>query len=496
MTVLPRPTELDEPRGVPPLDAASPPAGSDPSTSLTDAGPPAGSHPNTTVTTQSSGRLAPPPPRLAPPVPVVTRIAPAARPTRVPADPAAHAAAHGRVAEHGEVYVRLPQGGEHQVGTWAAGDPVQAFAFYGVKYADMLTDIEVTLVRIQEGRGRPEDATRLAARYAEQSQQPTCVGDLAALDAALSDLAAAAAEAVNRIAAERAEQRAAALIERTELVERAEALAESTAWRATGEEFRTLVAQWQSGTRLDRSAEQALWQRLARARATFDRRRKAHFTELTRSQAEGRSARAALVARAEALSTSRDWAATARAFRDIVTEWKAAPRASREDEQRLWQRLSAAQRTFFDARTAALAASAQASASSLAARTAVVARAEALLPCTDPAAAMTALRALTEEYSQCAPLPPKERQACDRRLRAVEEAIRTAARRDHQRTDPAKAERARTTLRLLGGRLERLRADLQTATTDEQRTRLTSDIAQQQALVDAAEAALADFLRP
>jgi len=474
-------TAAAEPEPVPTLPATPAPAVADP--------------------VPGNGAIDPPAPGDLPgPTPQrVTRAEPS-RPTtvrtRVPSDPGAHAAAFGRVTEQGEVYVRLPAGGEHLVGVWAAGEPAEGLAFFGVKYADILTDIELTLSRVRDGRGRPEDALRTAARHSEQPVQPTCVGDLSLLTDALAELTATAEEARARVAEERREQRATALAERSALVERGESLVESTAWRATAEEFRLLVEQWKAGTRVDRTTEQVLWQRLSRARSAFDRRRKAHFTTLARAQQEGLTARTALVERAEALAGSRDWQATTRAFREIVEQWKACPRASREDEQRLWQRLSAAQRTFFDARTAALAETAAAAQTSLAARVAIVERAEALLTGADLAAAARTLRTLNDELARCGPIPPRDRERLDRRMRAVEEGLRNASKREHQRTDPAKAERAQVTLRLLGGRLEQLRVALAAETDEAARARLLTDIASQEALVAAAEGALADFLRP
>ena len=89
------------------------------------------------------------------------------------------------------------------------------------------------------------------------------------------------------------------------------------------------------------------------ARTTFDRKRRQHFGALDEQRAQARAAKERLIARAEELSTSTDWAATANAFRDLMTEWKAAGRTARKDDDALWARFRAAQDAFFAARTAA-----------------------------------------------------------------------------------------------------------------------------------------------
>ena len=51
-------------------------------------------------------------------------------------------------------------------------------------------------------------------------------------------------------------------------------------------------------------------------------------------------------------SASQDWAKTSKELRDLMADWKAAPRASRAEEDKLWKRFKAAQDAFYAARTA------------------------------------------------------------------------------------------------------------------------------------------------
>jgi hypothetical protein len=51
-----------------------------------------------------------------------------------------------------------------------------------------------------------------------------------------------------------------------------------------------------------------------------------------------RAPKSELIGEAEALSASTDWGATSRAYRDLMTRWKAVGPASKQDDDALWQR--------------------------------------------------------------------------------------------------------------------------------------------------------------
>src|SRR5690606_41672337 len=85
-------------------------------------------------------------------------------------------------------------------------------------------------------------------------------------------------------------------------------------WRSSGEELRSLLAQWKqaqrTGPRLARPTEDALWKRFSRARTTFDRNRGHWFSQLDAAQAEAKRVKEQLIAEAEELSTCTDWERT------------------------------------------------------------------------------------------------------------------------------------------------------------------------------------------
>ena len=109
-----------------------------------------------------------------------------------------------------------------------------------------------------------------------------------------------------------------------------------------------------------------------------------------------------------------------------MAEWKAAPRASRADDEKLWKRFKAAQDAFYAARTAAEDAEEEQLRVHIPVKEALVTEAEALLPITDLKAAKAALRSIQERWDRAGDLPRGERDRLEGRLKKVEDAVRGA----------------------------------------------------------------------
>src|SRR5213078_2079646 len=122
-------------------------------------------------------------------------------------------------------------------------------------------------------------------------------------------------------------------------------------WKVAGDRFKEILEEWKTIRGVDRKTDGELWKRYATARDMFARRRGAHFATLDASRKQAQGQKEALVAAAEELSGSTEWAATAAQLKELMAEWKAAPRASKEVEQRLWERFRAAQDAFFARRS-------------------------------------------------------------------------------------------------------------------------------------------------
>jgi uncharacterized small protein (DUF1192 family) len=139
------------------------------------------------------------------------------------------------------------------------------------------------------------------------------------------------------------------------LVDRAEALAETTTWRSAGEAMDELMEEWKRSGSAGREQDEALWQRFNEARRVFFNRRSAHFAELKESRAEAREAKEAPIARAEELAPSTDYDGGFTAMQDLLDEWKRAGSAGRDVDEQLWQRFHDARDPFFERRKVHLA---------------------------------------------------------------------------------------------------------------------------------------------
>ena len=302
-------------------------------------------------------------------------------------DPAPSAASDptrfGRVEADGTVILLAPEG-EVTVGQWAAGDPSEGLAFFGRKYDDLVVEIDLIEKRLADHRATAEQAEAVVTRVREALAARSFVGDIVGLEARCDRLTAEVEAAKQAARARKAEQREAALVTRRALADEAESLRDSTSWKATTERYAAIVEEWKALPRGDRGAEQELWQRISAARTAFDKRRRAHFSELDGQRKDALGRKRDLIAKAEALSTSTDWARTSKQLRDLMAEWKTAPRASRTDEDKLWKRFKAAQDAFYAARTAAEEAEQETLRTNVPAKEALVVEAEGLLPVARP----------------------------------------------------------------------------------------------------------------
>ena len=118
-------------------------------------------------------------------------------------------------------------------------------------------------------------------------------------------------------------------------------------------------------------------------------------------------------------------APTGAAFRDLLTEWKAAGRAAKDVDDALWQRFKAAQDTFFAARNAASAERDAEFRANADAKEALLAEAEKL-DTSDLEAARAALRAIGDKWDAIGKVPRERGAELERRLRAVEKKVRDA----------------------------------------------------------------------
>jgi hypothetical protein len=132
------------------------------------------------------------------------------------------------------------------------------------------------------------------------------------------------------------------------LCERAEELANSTDWAATGAAFRELLGEWKAAGRAAKDADDALWQRFKAAQDRFFSARNAVSAERDAEFRANAAAKEALLAEAEKLDTSDPDAARA-ALRAIGDKWDAIGKVPRERSAELERRLRTIEKKVRDA---------------------------------------------------------------------------------------------------------------------------------------------------
>ncbi|KAA6216678.1 DUF349 domain-containing protein [Streptomyces filamentosus] len=401
----------------------------------------------------------------------------------------------GRVDETGTVYVRTAEG-EEVVGSWQAGTPEEALAYFERKYEGLVVEIGLLEKRVKTTDLSAKDAQTAIEHIRTQIDEHHAVGDLAALSARLDKLVESVDSRREERKAQKAKQTDEARAAKEALVTEAEELARSEQWRSAGERLRALVDTWKGLPRLDRKSDDELWHRFSHARSAFSKRRKAHFAQLDAQREDARKAKERLVAEAEALQNSTDWGATAARYRELMADWKAAGRAQREHEDDLWNRFRGAQDVFFAARSGVFAERDAEQTENLKLKEELAGEAEKLLPVTDLKAARAAFRAVNERWEAIGHVPRDARPKVEGRMHAVERAIQEAEEAEWRRTNPEARARAAGLTGQLQDAVDKLRGQIEAARAagnDAKADKLSKELEGRQALLDQALKGLEEF---
>lgn len=354
----------------------------------------------------------------------------------------------GRVAEDGTVYVKTHDG-EKAVGSYPGKTAEEALSYFVRKFEVLASEVALTAARISSGAMVPQDAYEAVKKLRQQVQELNGVGDLAALAASVDQLeplieggreayeAKKAAEA-----AAKAARREQIITEKEKIVAEAESLALSENWKATGDRLKALLEEWKAAPRLDKKTDAAFWKRFSASRNKFDKRRRTHFAQLEATASKVADAKSALVLEAEKLATSTEWLATARRYKTLMDQWKAAGRGKKNEDAKLWARFKAAQDQFFAAKNADLEKREVSMVANLAKREELITKIEALIPFTDVKAAKSSFRELMRTWDKIGITQREKRAALEARISVVEEAIKAADADMARKTDPGAKARA------------------------------------------------------
>ncbi|KQZ84638.1 hypothetical protein ASD56_09690 [Microbacterium sp. Root166] len=401
----------------------------------------------------------------------------AARPKPTPAPGAAAAAPKpapagepwGRVEEDGTVSVREASGWR-VVGQYPDGTPEEALAYFERKYADLASEVTLLEVRRQRAGASASDLRGAARAVSAKLHEAAAVGDLASLEArvlALTESLAAASETEAAAAREAVDD---AVRVRTELVEKAEALAardpRTVQWKQATAELNELFEQWQSqqqnGPRLPKSTAQQLWKRFRDARSIVDKHRREFYAELDEAHKGVRERKTKLVEKAEALAPKGEDGIAA--YRELLDQWKTAGRAGKKVDDALWARFKTAGDALYSARIERESAENEASREKIETRKALLEEAKAVADERDIAKARSLLTSIQRRWDEVGRIFPRDAErALDDDLRKIENALRTREESDWKRNNPETKARANDMTRQLMDAIGKLEDAVATA---------------------------------
>ncbi|EPD32812.1 hypothetical protein HMPREF9306_01119 [Propionimicrobium lymphophilum ACS-093-V-SCH5] len=402
--------------------------------------------------------------------------------------------AFGRVDNDGKVFVKTTDG-EREVGQIPGADPEKALAFFVKRFRSLETEVQLLEQRVKSGT-LARDAQKSVSAARANVVAANAVGDLNGLIARLDALV----PIIEENAQERKQQRLQQNEETKELKEKmiadAEKIADSGDWRRGMSKFQSLVDKWKKLPRIDRKTDDELWARFSASRSKYTKGRKAYQSQQNERRDRARVIKLGIIEEAKKIADSTDWGPTAGEFRDLMSRWKAAGSARREDEEKLWSEFRGLQDKFFDARTAAFAAQDEEYEGNQKAKEKLLDEYEAkILPVKEIKAAKAAFAEFLEKYNEIGRVPRDAMRPLDRRVNAIEQAIKQVEEAEWKRTDPEARQRAEDTVATFTEQIQKLtrQAEEAEAKGDKKAAKLRDQIAIYSSWLEQAQKTLDEF---
>lgn len=370
-----------------------------------------------------------------------------------------------------EGVVTLLDGDEKvEVGQVPDASSEEAVAYYVRKYDDVMTQLQLLKQRLETDVSNQE-LEKTLNQIDESIAARQMIGDMTKLREYAKELRNDLAERRARQQAEREKALADQQAAREKIVEQAEQVSqqdpEKTQWKHSTAKMRELFDEWRrvqkAGPRLPRATEEALWKRFRSARNTFEKNRRAFFSQLDAQNAEAKKIKEDLIARAEALQNSTDWGPTTLKYRDLMNEWKKSPRASRKDDDTLWARFRAAQDVFFQARDAANAELDKEYEANLAVKEQILKDAQQHLPFRDLDTARKVMQDLRRRWDEAGRVPRKDISRMENEMSKLERALSDLEQEHWRKTDPETKARTDSAVVQLEESIAQLEEDLAAA---------------------------------
>jgi hypothetical protein len=144
-----------------------------------------------------------------------------------------------------------------------------------------------------------------------------------------------------------AQEQEQSFIVKSALVEKAEALKDSTEWNNTAIAYAALMEEWKKAGRVGGEKGDDLWNRFLAAQENFFSAKKRHTEEIRTMHEQNYSKKSELLQRAERIKNSTNWNDTTAELNELLDEWKTIGPVAREHSNRIWEEFIAARKHFF-----------------------------------------------------------------------------------------------------------------------------------------------------
>ncbi|GAA1452270.1 hypothetical protein GCM10009618_09190 [Nesterenkonia lacusekhoensis] len=386
-----------------------------------------------------------------------------------------------RVDQEGHVYsLASGRGEETYVGQYPGVTEDEALQYFTRKFDDLYSRVLLLKARAAAGADSAKSLRESSAALRAELDEGVWAGDVPGLTAVLDE--------TDRQIAEQAEQQKRASEEavaehlalREQIVAEAEQIADADSstqhWKNAQARMNELFDAWKAEQkkppRLSKAQEDPYWKRFRAARTTFDKNRRAFFSQRDRDHAEIKKVKEDLIARAEELQNSTDYGPTTKAYHRLMDEWKAAGRGARKTDDAQWARFRAAQDVFFAARDAANAEIDAEYEQNLKVKEAILQELEQLMPFDEPERVRDQYHELLGRWDEAGKVPRGDIRRMETTIKRIQDAFREAEDRHWQRTDPETEARANSMLTQLDETIAELQAELDAARQASDDTRI------------------------
>ncbi|MEI8232021.1 MAG: DUF349 domain-containing protein, partial [Actinomycetes bacterium] len=302
----------------------------------------------------------------------------------------------GRVDEIGNVYV-IDGGVERLIGSQPEMTIEQAVALYTKRFQDIADQVRILEQRVK-AKADPKSISKSCDKLTNDLASAAALGDLDTLRARVGAVKASLTEALAQSAAKHAEEVTAALGSREIIVSEAEKIAaldpQKVNYKSSSLKMTELFTSWQelqkNSIKLPKAKADELWHRFSKARNTFDSHKRSYFAAADAAAKIGKQAKLELVISAESLVAN--GADAVNDYKELLTKWKALPKAKLKTDDAHWARFKAAGDAIYAAKSLKSASDDVLYSANLAGKLALLEEAEKIDPTSNLEAAKAAMK--------------------------------------------------------------------------------------------------------